>query len=429
MKRSLKKTLSLAFFILVMDFIFIYVLKHNSLGDGGLFINQGLNLKNSALAVSYNRANIILNLTGLLASFLILLFIMVSGISAKLRDISKKFTKIYIVNLFVYMFLFLLTNYVLNLPLNFYSNYIVDHAYHMSNQTLLRFFSNSFLNLLINIVFYTLIVWIPLKLYKRSPKRWWIYTGILCIPVFLFTYILSPIYIDPLFNKFKPLENNEIKSQISILTKKAKIKNCDIYEVMKSTDTSALNAYMTGIFNTKRIVIWDTSINKFNKGELSFIVAHEMGHYVLGHVLKGLIMAIFASFLFLYLVHKLIPKLLNDYGMLFKVDSLKDYAAIPLVILFLNVSIFLVSPFTSYVSRVFEHEADTFALELTRDNKSAVSSFEKLSKENLSVLSSNELYEYWFYDHPSLKNRIIFSDEYKPWEKGESLKFQDYMEK
>lgn len=429
MKKSIKISLKLVFLIILADVLLMGVLYYIGLKDGGYYRISNFDLKDSSAAISYHKSAMILGLTGTIVSILSLIFILNTGLSSILRDLSMKIGKNEFLGYVIYILLFFIIYYLLNLPLNFYSNYIFDHSYGMSNQTLGRFFTSGLLNLLVSAVSYGIIFYIPFKLYKKYPRRWFIYTFLLSIPVMIFIYILSPLYIDPIFNKFKPLEDGKVKSSIIELTKKANIKDCKIFLVDKSKDTSALNAYMTGIGYSKRIVIWDTSLKEFTQSELNFIVAHEIGHYVLSHIYKSIIFEAVLIFLFLFLIHKILPLFILDFGRLFRIDNLKDFAIIPLVILILNISIFFISPITSFYSRYDEHEADTFALELTQDNKAGEEAFNKLSKGNLSIFEPNKFYLLWFYDHPSLRDRIIFTREYKPYENGEEGRYSRFLVK
>lgn len=429
MKKSIKISLKLILLILIIDVILMSILYYFGLNDGGYYGISNFDLKDSMAATSYNKSAIILSLTGTLVSILSLVFILNTGLSSVLRNLSMKFVKKEALSYIIYIFMLFIVYYLINLPLDFYSNYIFDHGYGMSNQSIGRYFTSGLLNLLVTAISYGLVFYIPFNIYKRHPKRWYVYTLLLSIPIVVFVYILTPLYLDPIFNKFKPLSDGSVKSSIMKLTEKAKIKDCKIYVVDKSKDTSALNAYMTGIGYTKRIVIWDTSLKKFTPKELDFIVSHEIGHYVLSHVYKSMFFVILSIFIFLLLIHKILPLLIQDYGGLFHIYSLKDYAIVPLIILILSLSMFFVSPITSFYSRYCEHEADTFALELTEDNISGEDAFKKLSSGNLSVYEPNKLYLLWFYDHPSLRDRIIFTREYKPYHNGETGRYSRYMAK
>lgn len=429
MKKSIRISLKLVFLIILVDVLLMSLLYYFGLNDGGYYKISNFNIKDSVIAISYHKSAMILGLTGTLVSILSLIFILNTGLSSTLRNFSMRIGKKEVLGYSIYILLFFIIYYLLNLPLDFYSNYIFDHSYGMSNQTLVRYFTSGILNLLVSAISYGIIFYIPFKLYKKFPKRWFIYTFLLSIPVMIFIYIISPLYIDPIFNKFQPLADGNVKNSIMELTKKANIKDCNIFLVDKSKDTSALNAYMTGIGYSKRIVIWDTSLKEFSQDELNFIVAHEIGHYVLSHIYKSMVFEGILIFLFLFLIHKLLPLILSDFGGLFHITNSKDFAIIPLVILVLNISIFFISPITSFYSRYHEHEADTFALELTQDNKAGEEAFNKLSKGNLSIFEPNKFYLLWFYDHPSLRDRIIFTREYKPYENGETGRYSRFLVK
>ena len=179
-----------------------------------------------------------------------------------------------------------------------------QHAYGLSNQTLGKWFGDQLKGLLIGIVVGFLFLWIPYLLLKKSPRRWWLYTGLLAIPFLILVILVQPVWIDPLFNKFGPMNNKELEAKILALAERAGIEGSRVYEVAKSEDTKALNAYVTGFGATKRIVLWDTTIAKLDEDELLFVMGHEMGHYVLGHVWKSILFFSLLIIVTLYAIHR-----------------------------------------------------------------------------------------------------------------------------
>jgi Zn-dependent protease with chaperone function len=197
-----------------------------------------------------------------------------------------------------------------------------------------------------------------------------------------------------------------------------------VFEVEKSADTKAVNAYMTGFMGTKRIVLWDTLIAKLDRREVLTVMGHEIGHYVLRHVLQGILLSSVLSFIGLYAFYRVIGCVIERFKARFGFDWLDDIASWPLVLLFFSLGNLALNPLILAFSRHLEHEADRFALELTRDNHADATASVKLQIENLNVPRPGRLYNLWRASHPSVGERIDFANTYKPWLNGEGMKYE-----
>jgi Zn-dependent protease with chaperone function len=246
---------------------------------------------------------------------------------------------------------------------------------------------------------------------------------LLAIPFLTLSILVAPIWIDPLFNKFGPMQNKELETKILQLADRAGIEGGRVYEVAKSEDTKTVNAYVTGFGATKRIVLWDTIIAKLNEDELLFVMGHEMGHYVLGHVWKSILFFSLLIIVTLYAIHRTAGWLITRYQGRFGFTELSDIASLPLIILLFSAYFLIISPIALAYSRHNEHEADRFGLEITRNNHAAATAFVKLQEENLAVPRPNILVKLWQASHPPLGERIDFANEYRPWERGEPLRY------
>src|SRR3954469_15731902 len=187
-----------------------------------------------------------------------------------------------------------------------------------------------------------------------------------------------------------------------------------VFEVNKSVDTKAVNAYVTGVFNTKRIVLWDTLIARLDEKELLVVMAHEMGHYVLGHVTRSILLSSLVILAGLYFVNVVGPRLIHRYSHLLGFNSLADIASVPLILMLIQLSSLVLTPVAFAYSRFQEHEADRFALDLTRANHSGAMAFVKLQEENLSNPRPGPIYKIFRATHPSIGDRIDFCNSYHP---------------
>lgn len=298
--------------------------------------------------------------------------------------------------------------FLINLPLNYYASFHLAHKYGLSNQTLLRWLELNLKGFLVNDVVMSLFLWIPYLLIQNSPRTWWLQLGVIAIPVIIFMVFISPFVIDPIFNKYTSIEDEKLGQEIEVLLTKAGIDDAEIFKVDKSRDTKLMNAYMTGIFKSKRIVLWDTTINNLTQDEVLSITAHEIGHYVKGHIWQNILFSSLGTILILYLVYLLSGWILDYSRGAFGFKNLFNYASLPLLILSLNLINFFASPISNYVSRSMEIQADRYEISLTGDRDSASSAMEKLYDTSLGLPRPSTIYKIMYHTHPPLDERVEF---------------------
>jgi Zn-dependent protease with chaperone function len=348
-----------------------------------------------------------------------------TGFSARLRDLARRLGRKWFFVVALYFVFYAILTYLIDWPLNFYEGFVRAHAYDLSNQTFAKWQSDSVKALLVTIVAGVLFLWIPYLVLAKSPRRWWLYTGLLVIPFLFFLMLVTPIWVEPLFNRFHEMTDKDLEAKILALANRAGIEESRVYEVDKSVDTKTVNAYVTGFLATKRIVLWDTLLAKFTPREVLFVMGHEMGHYVLGHIVQGVFVYSGLIILGLYLVHRISHALLRRFHGRFGFDQLEDVASLPLILLVGNLCALVLTPVGLAYSRHCEHEADRFGLEITHDNHAAATAFVKLLTENLANPRPGWLFKWWRASHPTAGERIDFCNEYRPWEKGEPERYGD----
>ncbi|URZ05278.1 M48 family metallopeptidase [Clostridium felsineum] len=417
-----KKKTNIIFLICISVVIFFVRLK-----SGPMANYYHVMLTNDAIRMRYYKINVMLEIIYTIMGIVVPLLIIFSRIHVSLEKFSYKNRKVCLPGICIYLFLFVIVDHIFYLPLDIYSGFINDHIFALSNQSFGKWAFNWSINVLTTAFFLALVLWIPYKLAKKSPKRWWLYTWVIFIPIIIFSYIISPIVIDPMYNKFEPIKDKKLENKIQNLAHRAGVYNCQLYQVNKSADTKQINAYMTGALNTKRIVIWDTAIKNLSERELEFVVSHEMGHYVLHHNTINCFGTIGGLFIMLYIIHKITPYIIEKRSSLLRIDSISDVKSLPLIMLIIFICTAISDPVYNAASRKMEYSADTFAIELTRDNAAGVSLFKKLSVKNLSITEPDKWYEIWKYTHPSLKERIDFVNSYKPWNQNKPLKYSKYI--
>ena len=341
--------------------------------------------------------------------------ILFSGASARIRNVASgrgRWGWFSTVALYVPLYLLLVA--VVQLPIDYYLGYVRLHAYGLSNQTLGKWSWDHFVSLAVDAGVAVLVAWGAYGLLRLSPRRWWLWMSLASIPFLLLGVLIKPLWIDPLFNDFGPMKDKALERSILDLADRAGIASSRVFEVDKSVDTKAVNAYVTGFLGSKRIVLWDTLLQRLNEREVLFVMAHEMGHYVLGHVVRSVFLSFAVTLVGLYFVHRLAGGLIARFRGRFGFDELRDAASVPLIVMLLQVATLFLSPVAMAYSRYQEHEADRFAIDLTRMNHSGGTAFTKLQAENLGNPRPGWVYRVFRASHPSIGDRIDFCNTYRP---------------
>ena len=381
------------------------------------------------LALEFHRTGNGIWLIARFWDFVVPALLLFTGASARLAGLTKRIGGIWYFEVSLFAAAYLAIVYAAEFPLHYYSGFVRQHAYGLSNQTFAKWLTDSFKRLGIEMVGAFVLVWVPMRLIRCRPKSWWWIASFLVVPYIAFMMLIAPVVIDPVFNDFGPMRDQALEAKILELADRAGIEGGRVFEVNKSVDTNAVNAYVTGLFSTKRIVLWDTLIKKLDDREILVVMGHEMGHYALNHVgwsvaLSGLILV--AG---LFWVDRAGRWLLGRYSNRLGFDNLGSVAAIPLLtILGLSASVAL-GPIALAYSRHNEAEADRFSMELTRMNRSGARAFADLQRENLGVPYHSTLETLWRGTHPSLGERIEFCNTYHPWTEGKPLRYACYFKR
>lgn len=342
----------------------------------------------------------------------VLALILFTGLSARLARWARVGKKSFFVA-FIYVALFMVVYYLLNLPFSYYREYVVESEYCFMTQTATQWLIDDLKYLGVLIVMSSVVVWLLYALLSRL-QRWWLAFTAISIPLIIIFAVIVPVYVSPLFNNFTPLSDGELRFQIEELADDAGVHGSAIYEVDNSRRSTKVNAYVTGVFGTKRIVLYDTMIDNFSQDEVLFVMAHELGHYVMNHVWYGIILSVLFVGFALWLTDKTIHRLITKFQGRFGFSKLSDVASLPLVMIYLTVITFVGGPIINGYSRLMEHQADIYAMKLSSvDGETAARAFDKLSVFNLSDPDPHPIIEFWFYSHPSLKSRMAFVRDFR----------------
>jgi Zn-dependent protease with chaperone function len=370
---------------------------------------------------SYSRTRVALSFITPVYGVLMALLVLFSGLAAKLRDIAHVMGRRLYVRVLIFLVLYLAVDFLLAFPLAWYHGFALEHQYGLSNQSFPAWLGEQGKSLVVGVAFFGVvpIVWLAYRAIARWPRGWWLAVALATLPLILAGALLQPLLVDPLFNKFTPLRDQALRTRIVALAERAGIPGRNVYEVDRSAQTKKYNAYVNGFGASQRIVLWDTMLRGMNADEILFVMGHEMGHYKLGHIWKGVAASAALSFVLLFLVAGLTRWAIRRWGDPWGFHSPADVASMPLLSAALTLVTFLAQPLTNGFTRAIEHEADVFAVELTRDNDAGARAFLKLGSQNRSDPEPAPFVKLLLYTHPPLIERIRFALDYRPWERGQ----------
>jgi len=382
-------------------------------------------------AVAYSRAGYTLYFLSYILGGLFLFLILRLGIAARFRDIAERASQRRWAQGLVFVPLLVLLVDVLDLPVRLYWHRLSLH-YEQSVQGWGSWFWDWTKEELVGIAIAVVLVLVLFAVMRFSPRRWWLLFWFPAVAILLVIIVIMPLVIDPLFNKFEPLseQHANLVASIEKLTKRAgvPIPPERMFLEEASRKTNAINAYVAGLGASKRVVIWDTLIQKTSNEETLFVVGHELGHYVLGHVVKGFLAGAAALLVALYLLFRGLHWALGRWGHDWKIVGAEDWASLAVLLLLLQILLFASSPAINWFSRIEEHAADVYALEITHglianSSEVAAHAFQVLGELDLSDPNPPPFITFWLYSHPPVADRLVFAHTYDPWSKGEKPKY------
>jgi STE24 endopeptidase len=352
-----------------------------------------------------------LTLWNFLLTAAISIFLLASRISARLRDFSQKMTRFKTLQVACYALPCLLIVYVLSFPLNLYEDFFREHQYGFATQTFLPWFRDQLTGLSIGIVGGTILLTVLYTVFRRAPRKWSIW-GTAVAVVFMFAVVfMAPVFIEPLFNTYKPLTKPEIRDPILAMARANQIPVKQVFEVDASRQTTRVSANVAGVLGTTRIALNDNLLKQCTLPEMREVMAHEMGHYVLNHGAK--LLTYFGIFVLIgfALTHALFDAVVSRWGNKWGVRGIADPAGLPLLVLIFSTLVFIATPFINTVVRVTEREADAFGINTSREPDGMAKVALKLGAYR--KLDPTPLEEFIFFDHPSGRARIRMAMDWK----------------
>jgi len=363
---------------------------------------------------------------GIIYGLVVLWLILRWKLAPKYRDWAERSSSRRVLQAMVFSPLLILTVAVLELPTGIYENWL-SRKYGISVQGWTSWSLDWGKRELVSVIVGTIFIMILYAVIRSSPRRWWFYFWLVSLPIALFMFFLQPLVVDPLFHKFEPLEAKDpaLTAALEQMVHRAgeNIPRERIFWMGAAEKSTALNAYVTGIGGSKRIVVWDTTIAKMTTPQIVFVAGHETGHYVLYHIPKLLGFGAAILFVVFYVGYRCVGWMLIRWGGGWEIRGLDDWASLPALLLLLTIFVFVLNPVTNGVSRHYEHQADQYGLEVTHgltpdSGQVAAQAFQALGEVDLADPEPSRLEVFMFYDHPAIPDRIRFSLSYDPWSKG-----------
>ncbi|GGL46212.1 M48 family metallopeptidase [Sporolactobacillus putidus] len=365
-----------------------------------------------AESADYNAWRHFLSFASIPLEWAVYLFVLISGFSQWLRRRSEQLSSLFLVRIFVCFAVLSLISAAVFFPINF-AEYQLSLHYGISVQHFSDWIKNQGITFAVDGLISFITLTAVFFFIRRNPRSWWLPVWLLSVPFIVFILYLQPVVIDPLYNHFQSLQDGELKSEILHLASSAGIPANNVFEVDMSSQTNAMNAYVNGVGSHLRIVLWDTTVQRLSRPEVLFIMAHEMGHYVMHHIIWGTVAALAGLFIGLFLAAKGLLWTVQRWGPSLNLAHPGDLAALPLVLLLFSFLSFAGEPVQNAVSRQFEHAADVYAIQMTQNRKAAISSFQKISAASLGEINPPALVKFVQYDHPTMLDRINFLEHVK----------------
>jgi STE24 endopeptidase len=394
---------------------------------------QGYTLspEQEAQAIAYARARHELYFFDVAYGLLLLVLLLQLRVAPRFRDLAASASDNSFVQTIIFVPFILLTIDFLSLPTAIWS-----HRLALKYQQSIEGWGSWLVDWAkgegVEVTIGVLLVWILYAVIRKSPRRWWLYFWLAAVPLIILGAVVEPLIVEPLFFKFTPLANTQphLAERIETVVHRAglEIPQSRMFVMNASSKLKEVNAYASGLGATKRVVVWDTAIQRMTEDEILFVFGHEMGHYVLGHVRDGILFSCGVLLCFLYLAYRILHWMLARWGETWAISGADDLASLPVLILLLTVFSFLFTPVSNAFSRHLEHQADKYGLEVIHGLVPdapvvAAHSFQVLGEVDLEEPNPSTAVKFWFYNHPPLDERMRFAQSYDPWSEGRAPEF------
>ncbi len=362
----------------------------------------------ASLAKQYSNTKYSLSIIDTFYTIALLLIVLGSGFSLFLEVLLKNINLSGGLLVSVFFLIISLLYYLLSLPLNFYSNYILEHKFNLSKQKAKDWWIDQLKSGVLAYVISVILVLAFYWILNRFSNCWWLVISIFWIFFSVILAKLTPVLIIPLFFKYKKLDDKLLRQKIILLAQKMRIKLMDVFQIDLSKKTLKANAAFTGLGRSRRVILADTLKDKYSYDEIEAILAHEFAHYRLKHIMKLILINSLVTLGLFFAIFKTGSYCLT----VFKLGSLTQVASLPLIFLYFILFGIITQPLEAYISRRFERQADNLALKTTQNKEAFISLMDKLAAQNLADRNPHSLIKFFFFDHPPIDERIKTAKSY-----------------
>ena len=339
------------------------------------------------------------------------LILLNTRLSAKMRNLSERLIRFKPLQTFTYWAEFLFVTFLLTLPMTIYEGFFRERKYNLMNQTFGAWFADQGKGFVLNLILVGILVTVLFGIVRRVPRTWWLWGAMVSIVFLMFTNMIAPVYIFPLFNKFTKLQDETVRQPILSMARANGIPATDVWEVDASRQSNRVSANVSGFLSTQRITLNDNLLKRCTLPEIEAVMGHEMGHYVLNHVVKDVLFNSLVALAFFAFLRWSLEWSLARWGQKWDIRGVGDTAVLPLVVLLASVFFFVLTPVSNSWVRMQEFEADIFGLNASGqpDGEAKVD----LMLGEYRKLDPKPLEEMIFFDHSSGRTRITAAMRYK----------------
>ena len=341
----------------------------------------------------------------------VLILLLKTGWSARMRDFAERATRFKPLQTMIYFAQFLLIAYVLQFPLTVYEGFFREHKYDLLNQTFAQWFRDQVVGLVLGIVLGGIAIAILFGLVRRLGKNWWIWGACASVVLFGTLLLVAPVFIAPLFNTYTKLNNPKVKDPILSMARASGIPVTDVYQVDESRQSNRVSANVSGFLGTERITLNDNLLRRCSLPAIESTMGHEMGHYVLNHSWKGLMFLAILNFVGFAFLNRSLNWSLARWSERWGIRNVTDLAALPVAALLLSIFFFVMTPALNTFTRTQEYEADLYGINAGAqpDGEAEVD----LLLGEYRKLDPSPIEEFIFFDHPSGRTRITAAMRWK----------------
>ncbi|PYV55978.1 MAG: hypothetical protein DMG98_13950 [Acidobacteria bacterium] len=365
----------------------------------------------SAEARRYNRIRRWLGIAEFALSLALLVVLVITGWTGWLRDLAYQGAfQSYALAVFLYTVMLVVIGKILGLGMDYYS-FRLEHRYRLSNQKLRGWIWDEVKGLLVSAVLAAALVELLYFIIRQFSQHWWILAWLGFLGVVVLMAQLAPVILFPIFYKFEPLQDEDLKLRLVRLGERAGTRVRGVYKWRLSEKSKKANAALTGLGNTRRIILADTLLDNYSADEVEAVLAHELGHHVHKHILKSIGVQAGVTLVGFWAANWVLRYAVDRWH---KFPALYDFANLPLIVLIFAVLSFLLMPALNALSRFNERQADRYAFENIASVAPFISSMNKLAEQNLSERTPSRWVEWWFHSHPAVARRVAAAES---WEK------------